>query len=89
MGHLARRWVAWMGGRGVEERKEGALWVEEASGIWAEELAAGLGAHPTGQQGGRGRHPLLHAWGVARVHQWPSQASQEVAGEVQAGHRPD
>ena len=36
MGHLARRWVAWMGGRGVEEWEEVALWVEEALGIWAE-----------------------------------------------------
>ena len=35
-GRLARRWVAWMGGRGVEEREEVALWVEEALEIWAE-----------------------------------------------------
>ena len=36
MGHLARRWVAWMGGRGVEEWEEVELWVEEALGIWEE-----------------------------------------------------
>ena len=61
MGHLARRWVAWMGGRGVEEREEVALLVEEALGIWAESMAVVLGAHPSGQQGGRGRRPRLHA----------------------------
>ena len=32
MGHLARRWVAWMGGRGGEEREEVAL-LEQGEGV--------------------------------------------------------
>ena len=36
MGHLARRWVAWMGGRGVEEREEVALLEQGESGLGEE-----------------------------------------------------
>ena len=59
MRHLALWWVAWMGGRGVEGPLAVALLVQEELGLWEEWMAAGLGAHSTGQQGGKGRRHRL------------------------------